>query len=93
MAEKTEQKADYIKARGFKDDHYKAMILEFIDKYGSASKEDIDKLVLDLLPKVLKEGQRSNKVRNLVYAMSKRDKTIKNSGTSRYPKWIRNNGN
>ncbi|MCB0536123.1 MAG: putative DNA binding domain-containing protein [Bacteroidetes bacterium] len=93
VAEKTEQKADYIKARGFKDDHYKAMILEFIDKYGSASKEDIDKLVLDLLPKVLKEGQRSNKVRNLVYAMSKRDKTIKNSGTSRYPKWIRNNGN
>jgi ATP-dependent DNA helicase RecG len=92
VAEKTEQKADYIKARGFKDDHYKAMILEFIDKYGSASKEDIDKLVLDLLPKVLDEGQRSNKVRNLVYAMSKRDKTIKNIGTSRYPKWVRNNG-
>ena len=66
------------------------MILEFIDKYGSASKEDIDKLVLDLLPKVLDEGQRSNKVRNLIYAMSKRDKTIKNAGTSRYPKWIRN---
>lgn len=93
VAEKTEQKADYIKARGFKDDHYKAMILEFIDKYGSATKEEIDKLVLDLLPKVLDEGQRSNKVRNLIYAMSKRDKTIKNSGTSRYPKWIRTNGN
>ncbi len=92
VAEKTEQKADYIKARGFKDDHYKAMILEFIDKYGSASKEDIDKLVLDLLPKVLDESQRRNKVRNLIYAMSKRDKTIKNLGTSRYPKWIRNNG-
>jgi ATP-dependent DNA helicase RecG len=93
MAEKTEQKADYIKARGFKDDHYKAMILEFIDKYGSASKEDIDKLVLDLLPRVLDESQRNNKVRNLIYAMSKRNKTIKNLGTSRYPKWIRNNGN
>ena len=93
VAEKTEQMADYIKTRGFKDDHYKAMILQFIDKYGSASKEDIDKLVLDLLPKVLDEGQRSNKVRNLIYAMSKRDKTIKNSGTSRYPKWIRTNEN
>lgn len=92
VAEKTEQKADYIKARGFKDDHYKAMIMEFIDKYGSASKEEIDKLVLDLLPKVLDDRQRSNKVRNLIYAMSKRDKTIKNSGTARYPKWIKNNG-
>ena len=93
VAEKTEQKADYIKARGFRDDHYKAMILEFIDRYGSASKADIGKLVLDLLPKVLDESQRSNKVRNLIYAMSKRDRTIRNSGTSRYPKWIRNNGN
>jgi hypothetical protein len=65
------------------------MILEFIEKYGTASKEDINKLVLDLLPKVLNEEQRANKVRNLVYAMSKRDKTIKNSGTSRYPKWIK----
>ncbi len=93
VAEKTEQKADYIKARGFKDDHYKALILEFIDRYGSASKEEIDKLVLDLLPKVLDEGQRSNKVRNLIYAMSKRDKTIRNAGTSRYPRWIRNREN
>lgn len=92
VAEKTEQKADYIKTRGLKDEHYKAMILEFIDKYGSASKEDIVKLVLDILPKILDEGQRSNKVRNLVYAMSKRDRTIKNSGTSRHPKWIRNIG-
>ena len=66
------------------------MILEFIDKYGSASKEEIDKLVLDILPKILNEGQRKNKVRNLIYAMSKRDQSIKNTGTSRYPKWIRN---
>ena len=93
VAEKTEQKADYIKARGFKDEHYKAMILEYIDKYGSASKEDIDKLLLDILPKVLDEEQRKNKVRNLVYAMSKKDKTIKNTGTSRHPKWIKNTGN
>lgn len=93
VAEKTEQKADYIKARGFKDEHYKAMILEYIDKYGSASKEDIDKLLLDILPKVLDDEQRKNKVRNLVYAMSKKDKTIKNKGTSRHPKWAKNTAN
>lgn len=90
VAEKTEQKADYIKARGFKDEHYKAMILEYIDKYGSVSKEDIDKLLLDILPKVLDDEQRKNKVRNLIYAMSKKDNMIKNKGTSRHPKWIRN---
>jgi ATP-dependent DNA helicase RecG len=89
VAEKTEQKADYIKVRGFKDDHYKSMILEYIDKYGVASKEDIDSLVLDILPKVLDEKQKENKVHNLVSAMSKKDKTIVNQGTIRYPKWVR----
>lgn len=90
IAEKADQKAEYIKNRGFKDAHYKDLILEFIDKYGSASKEDIDKLILDILPSVLDEDQKENKVRNLVYAMSKRDRTIINSGTVRKPVWKRN---
>lgn len=89
IAERTDQKADYIKNRGLKDQHYKDLILEFIDKYGSASKEDIDKLILDILPNVLHEEQKENKVRNLVYAMSKRDKTIRNEGTQRKPVWMR----
>jgi ATP-dependent DNA helicase RecG len=28
-----------------------------------------------------------NKVRNLIYAMSKKDKSIVNKGTTRHPKW------
>ena len=90
IAEKTEQKADYIKVRGFKDEHYKDMILEYIDKYGYVSKEDIDRLILDILPKILDNNQKENKVRNLIYAMSKRDKTIVNQGTNRNPKWVKN---
>lgn len=89
VAEKTDQKAEYIKNRGFKDQHYKDMILEFIDKYGSASKTDIDKLILDILPQVLDEKKKENKVRNLVYDMSKRDLTIENKGTNRKPVWKR----
>lgn len=73
--------------RGFKDDHYKKLILEYLEKYKTASKEDIEKLILDILPKILDEQQKKNKVRNIVYAMSKKDKTIVNKGTTRYPKW------
>jgi ATP-dependent DNA helicase RecG len=90
MAARTEQKADYIKNRGFKDDHYKEMILQYIDEYSFASKEDIEHLILDLLPKILDEDQKENKIRNLIYAMSKRDQTIVNQGTNRNPKWVRN---
>lgn len=90
VAEKTDQKAEYIKNRGFKDQHYKDLILEFIERYGSASKEDVDKLIIDILPSVLTINQKENKVRNLIYSMSKRDLTIVNTGSNRYPKWVKN---
>ena len=67
----------------------KAGILEYLDKCKYVTKEDIDKLLLDILPGVLDESQRKNKIRNLIYAMSKKDKTIINKGTNRYPKWVR----
>lgn len=89
VAAKTDLKADYIKTRGLKDAHFKKLILEYLDKYKQASKDDMDTLLLDILPGVLDEKQRKNKIRNLVYAMSKKDKTIINQGTSRYPKWVR----
>ena len=89
VAEKTNMQAEYIKTRGLKDDHFKTLILEYLDKYNQASKGDIDKLLLDILPGVLDENQRKNKIHNLIYAMSKKDKTIINRGTNRYPKWVR----
>ena len=89
VAEKTHMQAEYIKTRGLKDDHFKKLVLEYLDKYKQASKKDIDKLLLDILPGVLDENQRKNKIRNLIYAMSKKDKTIINRGTNRYPKWER----
>ena len=87
IATATGEKASYIKQRGFKDEHYKKLILEYISKYGKASKSEIDKLLLDILPGVLDDKQKANKIRNIVYSMSKRDKTIENQGTTRYPEW------
>ncbi|WP_153797634.1 RNA-binding domain-containing protein [Foetidibacter luteolus] len=89
IAQGAGQKADYIKNRGLKDQHYKDLILEFIDKYGAATKSDIDELIIDILPNVLSLPQKQNKVRNLVYSMSKRDRTINNQGTQRKPIWKR----
>ena len=88
VADVTDEKANYIRQRGFKDDHYKLMILEFIGKYGKATKNDIYTLILDILPSVLNKEQKENKIRNIVYAMSKKDKSIYNRGTNRTPVWI-----
>ncbi len=89
IAEIVNEKAGYIRNRGFKAIHYKNLVLEFLDKYGTASKEEIDKLILDILPDFLDKQQKANKVKNLIYSMSKSDKTIENKGTNRNPVWIK----
>lgn len=87
LAEITGEKAGYIRNRGFKDEHYKKMVLDYLDKYGYASKEDIDKLILDILPNILDKQQKENKIKNLLYTMHKKDKTIVNKGTPRKSRW------
>ncbi len=87
IADAAQEKSTYIKLRGLKDEHYKQLVLEYLDKYKVASKTDIDTLILDILPKILDKDKRQNKVRNIIYSMSKKDKTIVNKGTTRYPKW------
>jgi ATP-dependent DNA helicase RecG len=43
--------------------------------------------ILDILPKFLDDEKKQNKVKNLIYSMSKKDETIVNKGTTGYPKW------
>lgn len=76
VAISTDEKEQYIINRGFRDEHYKKMILEYIKEYKSATKENLDKLIIDILPSVLEEKRKENKLRNLLFAMHKKDKTI-----------------
>ncbi|MHC1708571.1 MAG: RNA-binding domain-containing protein [Bacteroidales bacterium] len=87
LAKATGNMGDYIKNRSFDDRYFKDMILEFIRIKGQASREEIDKLLLDKLPAVLDNNQKRNKVRNLVYSLSKREKCIVNQGSIRFPIW------
>ena len=88
IASATDDRAQYIKNRAFDDAYYKQMVIKYLKKYGHASRKDIDVLLIDKLSDVLDEKQRRNKVRNLLYAMSRRDKTIQNVGSGKSSKWI-----
>ena len=88
IAAATGDKPTYIKYRAFDDQHYRDMIISFIEKFGSASRKEIDDLLLDKLSDALDEKQKRNKIKNLLYAMSKREKIIKNEGPTKKPKWI-----
>lgn len=89
VAKETGQKATYIKNRAFDKEHYKKMIINFIRKYDKASRSDIDNLLMDKISDVLTDAQKRNKIRNLLYEMSKKDGTIFNASTSTTnPEWM-----
>lgn len=88
VASLTDGKSDYIKNRAFDDAHYKDMIIEFITKFRSANRRDVDKLVMDKLSDVLTEDKKSKKISNLLYDMAKNDGTIINTGSDHRPVWV-----
>jgi ATP-dependent DNA helicase RecG len=76
VAAATGKYAEYIRNRPFDDAHYKKMIIEYIKKFGSANKADIEKLLTEKLSDVLTPMQKKNKIRNMLHLMAKRDKSI-----------------
>jgi len=66
------------------------MIIDFIREFGSANRQAIDRLLLSKLPDIhiLDEKQKLKKIKNLLNEMSRKDKTIRNSGTKRTPVWV-----
>lgn len=82
-----ELKAQYIRQRGFDDEHYKKMILEYLRKYGSATRKDVDELLLSKLPDVLNEKQKQNKVMNILSDL-RRQGQVKNVGSKTQSKWM-----
>ena len=75
VAAATDTKADYIKKRAFDKSHYKGMILSYLQEFGDARREDINKLLRDKLSDALTSDQKDNFISNLLQAM-RRDGTI-----------------
>ncbi len=67
----TGDKARYIRNRGLDDTYYRQLILDYLEKYGQASRQDINALLLTKLPDVLSTTQKMNKIRNLMQTMRK----------------------
>ena len=83
----TGDKAQYIKHRAFDKDHYKKMIRSYLEKFGEARRQDLDKLLLDKISDALTDEQKGNRVKNLLQEM-RRDGEIRRIGTGRGAKWV-----
>ena len=86
VADWTEQKANYIRNKGFDDNYYRKLVTDFLEKYGKASRREFDELLLPKLPDILDDAQKGHRVRNLLQAM-RRDGLIYREGPRATAVW------
>lgn len=86
IASATGNLADYVRTRPQTDAHYATLIRDFLERGGSATREDIDALIVPLLPEVLTEEQKQKKVSNLLTKL-RRQGSIHNVGSRSRPRW------
>lgn len=87
VAEVVDTKEDYIHTRGQDDEFYKKLILDYLTKYQSATRKDLNKLLWNKLSDVLDDEQKDNKVANLLTNLRRAGK-IENQGSRRVPRWV-----
>lgn len=90
ISEIVNEKSTYIKNSGFDDQYYKDLVLQYLGKFKSITKEDLDNLLLNKLPDSLNEEQKKRKIKYLVNeCLQNKEDIIQNIGTSRYPVWAK----
>lgn len=79
VAEKTNQKPDYIKLRGINDDYCKKIIIDYIKEFKTAKKSDLEETLLEKLGDSMTEVQKKNKIKNILQSL-RRDGIIEPQG-------------
>ncbi|WP_372365126.1 ATP-binding protein [Candidatus Uabimicrobium sp. HlEnr_7] len=86
VAAATNKKALYIKQKAFNKIYYEQMIISYLQKFGEATRKDIEELLIDKISDVLDRKQKKNKINNLLQGM-RATKLIYSTGTNRWAKW------
>lgn len=93
LAKETGQQADYMNARGLPTEQYEQMILDYLKRFKSASRNDIETYLISHMPDVLSDMQKKVKIRNLVSRLSAKGLIVNKSGSRRYAVWVLAQGN
>lgn len=86
VAQKTGQKVAYSIHKGLDDKGCEELLMQSLIDHKSLRREEIDELLLKVLPDVLSEQQKINKIKNLLTKLRKRGK-IKNSTKGNKSEW------
>ena len=88
LAKTTEEKADYIKLKGFDNKYYQDMIVDYLQKFEQANKDDFRKLLLDKFPDGLSDKQKDRKILTLLTALKRKGVITTDSDNKQISHWI-----
>ena len=86
IAELTDKRAEYIQMRATDDVHLKGMIIDYLTRYHSATRSDINKLLLPKMHEALNESERLRKIGNLLSSLRAKGQIV-NRGSRGMPRW------
>ena len=86
IAKITNKEKDYIDNKGLDNTYYRDYILTYIEKFGKASRKEINNLIYPKLPINMSEKNKNNRVRYILSQLKKENK-IKNEGSTTKPLW------
>lgn len=66
LAHETAQQTDYMRQRGIDNEYCRKMIVDYLTKFKTGTREDFEKIILDKLPDVLSAAQKKSKIRNIL---------------------------
>lgn len=87
IAEIIDNKAQYIKNKGFDEEAYRQWIINYLKTYKEATKQDFVNLLSDKLPDSLDDIQKRAKVKNLLQKMKKEGAITVDSSNKRLAVW------
>lgn len=88
VAKSIDEEAKYIKNKGFNDQYYRDMIVQYLKQYGKAKKRDIRELLWDKLPDVLDDKKKNSKISTLLTALRTKGIITTNSPNQQTCCWI-----
>lgn len=88
VAAAIDEKAQYVKNKGFDDEAYKKWIYNYLKTYKKGKRQDFFALLEDKLPDTLTESQKRNKVRNLLQTLKREEVITTDSPNHRLANWI-----
>ena len=88
VAESIDDKAQYIKNKGFDEEAYRKWIISYLKTYKKAKRQDFIKLLNEKLPDSLSDKQKDDKIKNILQAMRQDGIITTDSPNRRLANWI-----